>query len=139
MNRESRAIKTYVWGSLPSQNAETAFVDFVKAALAKYKEGWKAFQQAIGRPAEKFGLCVSYDVALAELGVPGSKAQIDLVINEEALVHVSGRQAPRHEKELLEIAAVASCSDQYRYGVLIVRVDNELRLEGETLLLRLLQ
>ncbi|RLC60655.1 MAG: hypothetical protein DRI01_09850 [Chloroflexi bacterium] len=124
-------IKTHTWGSLPSEGFEPAFADFVKSALPKYPEGWKSFQQAIGGAVEEFGLPVLYDVPLLELGVENSEAQIDLCIEGGGtLVHISGRQAARHEKEVLEIAAVSVCNERYRYGVLVVRADNKLKLEG---------
>ena len=127
----TNVIQTHVWGSLPSVGFELAFADFVKSALAEYVNGWKAFQQAIGDAIEEFGLCVLYDVPLSKLGVKNSDAEIDLCIEDSGtLVHVSGRQTPRHEKEILEIAAVTVCNEQYRYGVLVVRSDNKLKLEG---------
>ena len=123
-------IRTCKWG-FPPEGIGLAFSDFVNSALPRYKQGWKAFQRAIGEAVEEFGLRVMYDVSLKQLGVEDSEAQIDLCIEESGtLVHVSGRQAPRHEKELLEIAAVSACNDRYHYGVLIVRADNKLKLEG---------
>lgn len=125
-------INTLMWRSLP-EGLVHGFSDFVKSALPKYREGWKAFQQAIGDAIEEFGLPVLYDVPLVKLGVENSKAQIDLCIEESGtLVHVSGRQTPRHEKEVLEIVAVSVCNDRYRNGVLIVRTDNKLKLESRS-------
>jgi len=75
---------------------------------------------------------------LSMLGVAGSSAEIDIVLADLAdkelggfLIHVSGHTRPRHEKELLEITAVSLADAKFRYGVLVVCSDNQLRLESK--------
>lgn len=81
---------------------------------------------------------VDMDVPLSKLGVGGSQAQIDIVVNDEPgselgafLIHVSGHKAPRHEKELLEFLAVSQVAPKCSLAMMVASSNNKLRLEGK--------
>jgi hypothetical protein len=71
--------------------------------------------------------------------VQDSAAEIDIVASADLadhelggfLVHVSGGSAyPRHEKELLEFMAVSRVAQRFWVGVMVVALDNKMKLEG---------
>lgn len=82
---------------------------------------------------------VQENVPLDKLGVPGVKAEMDIVCSADLtdqklggfLIHVSGHKLPRHEKEVLEFMAVSLSDPRFRLAVLVVCSDNALRLEGK--------
>ncbi len=99
---------------------------------------WNDLQKCIARQFhQQFPGTVFENVPISEFGVQDSQAEIDIMVgnlgDEELsgfLIHVSGHTLPRHEKELLEIAAVSAVDHRFRHAVLVVCSDNQLRLEG---------
>ena len=80
------------------------------------------------------------DVHLSDLGVQGSEAEVDIVASTDLadhelggfLVHISGGSAyPRHEKELLEFMSVSRVAQRFGIGIMVVALDNKMKLEGE--------
>ena len=129
------AVESYTWGEFP--NGKIAeIIDAVENALPQYPENpnrWKDFQVAIQDELRKTSR-IRTDVQLENLKVPGAYAEIDVCLEgdsgEGILVHLSGRQAARHEKELLEIISVVTAHPDYGYGAMITRSDNRLKSQG---------
>lgn len=127
-----------VWGDFLGDLREPV-IGAVERGWTK-SNSWDDLQKCIAdQLRHQFGSSAAFeDVPMSELGVQGSRAQIDIVLgglaDEELggfLIHVSGHKLPRHEKELLEIMAVSLVDQRFKYGVLIVCSDNRLRLEGK--------
>jgi hypothetical protein len=99
---------------------------------------WDDLQGCIAQQfRQEFPATVLENVPISQLGIAGSKAEIDIVLGDLAdrelggfLIHVGGHMQPRHEKELLEMMAVSAVDQRFRYPVLVVCSDNKLRLEG---------
>ena len=125
-------IQSYIWGEFP-ENEKEKIISAVKNSLPKYHK-WQAFQRSIGDELEKTHRIVRRDVQLDNLRVDDSYAEIDYCLESSEqsgiLVHLSGRQAARHEKELLEIISVIIAYQVFKYGVLITLSDNKLKSQG---------
>lgn len=83
---------------------------------------------------------INENVPLDKLGVPGVRAEIDIVCSDGLadrelggfLLHISGHKLPRHEKEILEFITASLYATKFRHAVMVVCSDNALRLEGKT-------
>jgi hypothetical protein len=126
------SVKSEQWGEFPGDK-KNELENAVANSLPKYSDGWKAFQETIENELQKTNT-IRRNVQLENLSVHNSYVEIDICLESKVhagiLIHLSGRQTPKHEKELLEIIAVTTVNDNYKYGVLITRMDNHLKLEG---------
>lgn len=132
----------HLWGDFPAKHLKL----FLKANEHAWKNSsrWdnKDLQYNIERKISGFDVAssVQTNVPLTKLGVLESRAEIDIVVHSDIedkksglfLLHLSGHQTPRHEKEILEIMSVSLNSPSlFCFGVLVVCADNQLRLEGK--------
>jgi hypothetical protein len=137
----SKIVESYVWGEFPTAT-RGVIIDVVKKARPLYPKGWRPFQNKIvDELQKKYGAYgpVEADKSLDRLGVRDSQVEIDICLKNETqdgiLIHVSGRSQAKHEKELLEIMSVsiaypkAHPKQNYKYGALITRMDNDLKGE----------
>ena len=131
--------KVCFWGDISPEVKQL----IVEAAEQGWKDSadWTSLQSGIaGQFMKRFGFDnVRENVHLSDLGVQGSEAQIDIVVSADLadpelagfLIHISGGSAyPRHEKELLEFMVVSRVDNRFRTGVMVVAIDNEMKLEG---------
>lgn len=128
-------VQSEKWGKFPKHMRDKIITAVVKS-LPKYSKNprkWKNFEDAIGHQLQKT-TTIKRDVELRHLRVPGSFAEIDFCLEKKGyhgiLIHLSGRTAARHEKELLEIISVTTANPEYKYGVPITGADNTLKSQG---------
>ena len=126
-----------IWGNFPD-DLRDLIAHGAKDGWAKSRS-WNDLQKCIANELKQQlqHTTVLENIPLSRLGVPGSWAEIDIVLGDLLdeklsgfLIHVSGHKQPRHEKELLEIMAVSLANRKFKHGILIVCSDNKLRLEG---------
>jgi len=134
--------KHYLWGNFPEKHLKL----FLKANEQAWENAsrWdnKDLQYNMERKISDFFATslVQTNVSLTKLGVLESRAEVDIVVHSDIddkksglfLLHLSGHQSPRHEKEILEIMSVSLNNPSLCcFGVLVVCADNQLRLEGK--------
>ena len=125
-----------IWGHFPG-TLQYLVLPAIERGRMK-ASSWNDLQTCIAREFhQEYPHTVLDNVPMSEFGISGSNAEIDIVLGELGdqelpgfLIHISGHMAPRHEKELLEMAAVSAVDHRFTHGVLVVCSDNKLRLEG---------
>jgi hypothetical protein len=134
-----------MYGDFPEDLREglvTAIAQGWKAAGGSWRANNEAIQDQIVRQLGALSWvgtrAIFPNVPLSDLGVAGSQAEMDVVIHADPgdpalggfLLHISGHQMPRHEKELLEFMAESLADPRFSYAVFVASSGNRLRLEG---------
>jgi len=136
------SVKYHMWRTFPSEHLKI----FLEATELAWNDSHKWDNKDLQQNIEKrlsasypHGSLLHSNVPLYQLGVSKSKCEIDIVVRGDLensqtglfMIQLSGHQAPRHEKEILEFMAVSLVNSSPCFGVFVVCTDNHLNLEGK--------